>query len=142
MMIFLLQSFYFLSKLSRTKETDPREAGDTAYAITTSQKKNREPKHPVTWETRGWLPRVKENFASLRNGQNQVSCQWSSGFYLVDLKGIIFFCQDEHLKQISISKAIFHLYRSCRKLIAMQIILVHDDGNEFYPGRDIVISTQ
>lgn len=59
----------------------------------------------------------------------------ASGFWIlseVDLKGIIFFCQDEHLKQISINKAIFHLYRSCRKLIAMQIILVHDDGNEFY----------
>ena len=62
MMIFLLQSFYFLSKLFRTKETDPREAGDAAYAITTSQKKNREPKHPVTWETRGWLPHVGGNF--------------------------------------------------------------------------------
>ena len=63
MMIFLLQSFYFLSKLFRTKETDPREAGDAAYTITTSQKKNREPKHPVTWETRRWLPHVRENFA-------------------------------------------------------------------------------
>lgn len=68
----------------------------------------------------------------LGNGQNQVSCQWSSGFYLVDLKGIIFFYQDEHLKQISINKVIFQLYRSCRKLIVMQMILVHDNGNEFY----------
>ena len=66
MMIFLLQSFYFVSKLFRTKETDPREAGDAAYAITASQKKNREPKHPVTWDTRGWLPYVRENFAKTR----------------------------------------------------------------------------
>lgn len=62
-MIFLLQSFYFLSKLFRTTETDPREAGDAAYAHNNKPEKEQGAKTPCHLGDRGWLAHVRENFA-------------------------------------------------------------------------------
>lgn len=106
MMIFFLQSFCFLSKLSRTKETDPREAGDAAYTITTSQKRT-EAKAPCHLGDQRMAPSCKGKILqSLEMGK--IKCPASGVLVLSSrISRDCLLLQDEHLKQISINKAIF-----------------------------------